>query len=165
MLLPWGAEVLKTVTVRLGGGARGQQQAEGAGTHGPPAGGDLILWSTVGDAQIERSHLRHVGEALGLSRRAVRSSVINPEEVDPEEAYGMYPGMVSPFLPRGRPAHLRALVMVWPADLQQTKTLAISLSPFESLLLRMPLAEFRLLLHLYLKRAAPPGVRLLTLQR
>src|SRR5205823_118043 len=78
-----------------------------------------------------------------------------PESFQTVEAFGMLPGMVSPFLPPSRATRLVALlVLPWPRCWEaQRREVAISLSLWESLLL--PLDCLRLLLQSYVERAYP----------
>jgi hypothetical protein len=134
-LLPPGVLVQKTVTLALGE--------------------LLVLCTGVGTWRLSRQDLHEIAKALGLPNRRSRHATINPESCQTVEAFGMLPGMVSPFL---RPAHttrLAALVVLpWPRCWEaQRLEVAISLSLWESLVI--PLACLRPLLRSYACHAYP----------
>ena|SRR2546421_7622054 len=141
-VLPPGVLVQKTVTVELDD----LQQTR-------------LLWTGAGDFCIERSSMRALAEILGVSRRAVKGATINPRHVDPLTAYGMEPGIVSPFLAPGFSSCLTGIVVqYWPVAWEATMQIAISLSRYESLII--PLAVLHSLLHRY-HELAYPKVRLI----
>jgi hypothetical protein len=142
-VLPPHVDVLKTVTVRIGRDEHSR----------------LLLWSCIGDGKINRRHLRAVAEQLGLSAQAARHSHIHPPDIDSRSEYGMWPGMVSPLLSPGRPSRLSAAVMVWPPGDQQVRTIALSLSPVESLILTLRQVEINALLTTYALHAFPSDVK------
>ena len=138
-LLPEGV-VLKTVTVCLGG--------------------KMLMWSSLGeDSLVERRLLHHVAHHLGLSRRLLRHTSLNPVGWNAVRLYGVEPGMVSPLVKR-RERPLDAVVTLWPPSPIKSQA-AISLSLFESLLL--PVADLRELLRAYASRVYPQ-VRYLELE-
>jgi hypothetical protein len=115
----------------------------------------LVLCTGVGTWRLSRQDLHEIAKALGLPNRRSRHATINPESCQTVEAFGMLPGMVSPFL---RPAHttrLAALVVLpWPRCWEaQRLEVAISLSLWESLVI--PLACLRPLLRSYACHAYP----------
>jgi len=119
----------------------------------------LVLCSSVGDYRLTRGDIRSISRALGLSKSRARHVRINPGEYPPEQEYGLLEGMVSPFLDPGRPTRLSAVVFgespeVWS---QENKRIAISLSPFESLL--VPVDHYRSLRKAYASAAYSDGVR------
>lgn len=141
-VLPPGVVVLKTVTVQLDR--------------------SLLLWTRLGHMSIARTDLRDIARTLGLSARVTKQCQINPRSIDPEEAYGMKEGMVSPFL---RPlhqtqAHLVAIVSDLTLNTDRMASpypepfqVAISLSRYESLL--VPGVLFPALLRTYARHAYP----------
>ena len=140
-VLPPGVLVQKTVTLAFADPHR-----------------SCVLWTGVGDFQISKEAIRVVAEQLGFSRRATRSAIINPGWLDPVAAFGMEPGMVSPFLPPPLPGQqtspIAALVVEsWPTTWERTMRVAISLSLYESLI--VPLNMLRSLLHYYSHLAYP----------
>ncbi len=122
----------------------------------------LVLCTGVGTWQISRQDLHAIAQALGLPNRRSRHATIHPATFQPVEAFGMLPGMVSPFLRPAHAARLTALVVLpWPGCWEaQMREVAISLSLWESLVL--PLSCLRQLLRLYAIRAYP-ALRLITL--
>ncbi len=143
-VLPRGALIQKTVTVAMEG--------------------RLLLCTCVCDQELERKQLRAMADALALPRRAVKRCSINPSTCDPEEEFGMLPGMVSPFLPPLRSTRLAAVVLMpWPRWWEeQEREVAVSLSPWESLLL--PLRCLIDIVRCY-ARHAYPYARLIELER
>ncbi len=135
-VLPPDVLVQKTVTVAFGDRCR-----------------TCVLWTGVGDFQIKKEAALVVAERLGLTRRAAKGTTINPAWVDPVAAFGMEPGMVSPFLPpqslkdQGRVPIVALVVQAWPTGWEASKHVAISLSLYESLII--PLCSLRLLLRNY----------------
>ena len=140
--LPPGVVVLKTVTVQL-------DQS-------------VLLWTRLGHGLLTRTDLRDIARILDLPTRVTSHCQINPRSVDPEVAYGMREGMVSPFL---RPHHqtqaqLVAIVSdltpntcLIPSPYPEPFQVAISLSRYESLL--VPAALFPALLRTYARHAYP----------
>jgi hypothetical protein len=118
-VLPPYVTVLKTVTVMMSN--------------------QFLLWTTIGDSTITRSMMQQVATMFGLPKNAARHSTINPPAINPEEAYALKTGMVSPFLPPGRSTPLSAVVFdgtnVHPfSSFPTTPYIALSLSRYESLL-------------------------------
>ena len=109
----------------------------------------LVLCSGVGDFKLSHPLLRQIALALGLKRRVHKHLQINPIEFPPEYVYGILEGMVSPFLSPGRLTRLDTVVLLAspPASADRDKQVAISLSPFESLL--VPFSSFQALLYAY----------------
>jgi hypothetical protein len=138
-LLPPGVLVQKTVTLALGE--------------------LLVLCTGVGAWRLSRQDLHIIPMALGLPNRRRRHATMNPADLQAVEAFGMLPGMVSPFLCPMRATRLAALVVLpWPKGWEeQGREVAISLSLWESLVL--PLGCLRPLLRSYAEHAYP-AVRL-----
>jgi hypothetical protein len=131
-----GLLVNKTVTVRLGA------------TH--------ILCTGVGDFTLNRSLLSQVADELRLSKRMIKACRINPPDYSPEYELGLLTGMVSPFFaPPEQPRRLQALVLLEATEIgpAEAQLVAISLSPFESLV--VPRVDFGVLTRLYVQRAHP----------
>jgi hypothetical protein len=131
-----GLLVNRTVTVRLGT------------TH--------ILCTGVGDFTLNRGLLSQVADELSLSKRIIKACRINPPDYSPEYELGLLTGMVSPFFaPPARPGRLRALVQFEATEIgpEEAQLVAISLSPFESLV--VPRVDFGVLTQLYAVRAHP----------
>jgi hypothetical protein len=133
-----GADLMvnKTTTVRLGT--------------------EHFLCTGAGDFVINRDLLRQVADELSLPRRVVKTCRINPPGYPAESELGLLAGMVSPFIsPSMSRNQLRAVVLFAAAELNRTQgqMVAISLSPFESLVVR--LADFSALTRHYAKRAYP----------
>src|SRR5205823_11625334 len=126
-LLPEGVHVQKTVSLLLGG--------------------RLILVTWIGDRLLERAEQFAIAAHLGLSRRAAHQATLNPPGCIAEQAFGLLRGMVSPFLPAGFGTDLHAVVQLsWPQEWEsEGNSVAVSLSPFESLLI--PLRCYRRILH------------------
>jgi hypothetical protein len=134
-LLPAGVHVQKTVSLLLGG--------------------HLILVTGIGDCALERAGRFAIAAKLGLSRKAGRYATINPPGCIVEQAFGLLRGMVSPFLPSGFGSSLHAIVQlpwlqVWE---DEGHSVAISLSPYESLLI--PLRCYHRMLHRYMRLSIP----------
>jgi hypothetical protein len=142
-LLPPGVLVQKTVTLALGE--------------------LLVLCTGVGTWRLSRQDLHGIARVLGLPNRRSRHATINPESFQTVEAFGMLPGMVSPFLHPLQATRLAALVVLpWPRCWEaQRHEVAISLSLWEGLVL--PLGCLRPLLRSY-ACCAFPAVRLIDLQ-
>src|SRR5207302_9873201 len=131
-----GLLVNKTVTIRLGT------------TH--------VLCTGVDDFTLNRSLLSQVADRLHLSKRTIKACRINPTDYSPEYELGLLTGMVSPFFaPTARLKRLRALVLFEAEEVspEEARLVAISLSPFESLVI--PRLDFGVLTRLYLQRAHP----------
>ena len=141
-LLPPGVLVQKTVTLALGE--------------------SLVFCTGAGTQSLSRKAQHAIAKALGLSHRRSRHATINPESCETIKAFGMLPGMVSPFLRPERATRLTALLLLpWPTRWDiQLREVAISLSLWESLVL--PLGCLRPLLRSY-AACAYPAVRLLDL--
>ena len=116
-----------------------------------------LLCTGVGNFTVHRNLLATLAHALRLPKRLVKDCQINPADFAPESELGLLTGMVSPVLSPGMPAYrLQAVTLLTETEIgceQQEQMVAISLSPVESLL--VPLAQFRLLAHLYARRAYP----------
>jgi CRP-like cAMP-binding protein len=108
-----GHEVQKTVTLLMGG--------------------NIFLLTSPVDYKANSKTPKLIARQVGLPSRAARSCYFNPPEVDPEIEYGLLRGIVSPFLPPGRPSRLSALVQVDPGATSETQT-SLSISPCESIL-------------------------------
>lgn len=141
-LLPAGVLVQKTVSVAMAG--------------------SLLFGTTVGTQNLAREHLRYLAKVLALPRQAARNCTLNPASCDPIEEFGMLPGMISPFVRPLRRTRLAAVALIpWPQAWEEQETeVAVSLSPWESLLL--PLRCLRSMLCSY-ARCAYPTVRLIEL--
>jgi hypothetical protein len=115
----------------------------------------LVLCSGIGDFRLSHALLREIARARGLKKRVHKHLQINPLEFPPEYLYGMLEGMVSPFLPPGRMPCLDAVVFLAPpmASVDRNKQVAISISPFESLL--VPFSSFQALLYAYADTTYP----------
>jgi hypothetical protein len=134
----WGHRrvlVNKTLTIRFGA------------TH--------LLCTGVGDFTLHRSLLSAVATTLHLPKRVVKDCHINPADYSPEYAVGLLTGMVSPFMSPGISTHcLQAIIHLTETAggyEPREPMVAVSLSPFESLLL--PLSQFRILTQMYARRA------------
>jgi hypothetical protein len=134
-LLPGGVQVQKTVSLLVGG--------------------RLVLVTWFGDRLLGRAERFALAAMLGLSRSAARQATLNPPGCVPEQEFGLLRGMVSPFLPAGFGAGLRAVVQLsWPQVWEdEGQSVAISLSPCESLLI--PLRSYRRILHQYVRHNVP----------
>ncbi|WP_205876271.1 hypothetical protein [Mycobacterium camsae] len=133
--------VHKTLTVRLGG------------LH--------FLFTGAGDFTIHRHLLQRVAKELSLASRIVRTCRINPTNYPSESELGLLAGIVSPFISPMAPRHrLQGVVLRAAADNDTAEhvLVAISLSPFESLVVQM--VDFERLLPQYATRAYP-DVRLI----
>lgn len=119
-------------------------------------GPQYFLCTGTGDFPVSRRLLRHVADELGLPARVVKACRINPPEYSPESELGLLAGMVSPFLSPAAPRQrLRAVVLCAEPEFDATEqhSVAISLSPFESLVVAR--ADFHELTRLYAERAYP----------
>jgi hypothetical protein len=143
-LLPIGVLVQKTVSVAMAG--------------------RLLLGTTVGTQNLAREHLRFIAKALAIPCHAARNCTLNPGICDPVEEFDMLPGMISPFVQPLRCTELAAVALIpWPQVWEEQETeVAVSLSPWESLLL--PLRCLRSIICSY-ARCAYPTVRLIELPR
>lgn len=112
----------------------------------------LALCTGTGDFRLSRALLRSIAESMGVSRSATRRCAINPESVVPEIDYGLIRGMVSPFLPPHRMSRL-SVVTVLSDPPHASSDVAVSLSPFESLLL--PAASLLAVVRRYRDEAYP----------
>ncbi len=123
----------------------------------------LVLCTGVGTWRLSRKTLHAIAMALGLPNCRSRHATMNPASFQAVEAFGMLPGMVSPFLRPSRACRLAALVVLpWPERWEaQGCEVAISLSLWENLVL--PLGCLRSLLRGYAEHAYP-AVRLIDLQ-
>jgi hypothetical protein len=93
----------------------------------------FILCSSIGDAKIPHQILRKIRKMLGLPRSGF-NSYINPNNFVPEVELGLLRGIVSTFFPPGRLTQLSQVVLITPEE-ELKQEVAISLSPFESLLI------------------------------
>lgn len=135
-VLPDGVVVQKTVTVEISN--------------------TLLLWTGIGSSlRVERKDIRAIAQRLALSSREAKQHSINPKHIDPMQEFGMFPGMVSPFLEPQRSTKVAAVVLQrWPEAWGKSAIhIAISLSLYESLLI--PFASFRTFLHRYACEAYP----------
>lgn len=115
-----------------------------------------FLLTGVGDFTINRHLLHQVAEKFQLPRRVAKACRINPTDYSPESELGLQAGIVSPFIsPSVSRNRLRGIVLfiAMEIDPMEERMIAISLSPFESLVVR--LADFHALAHLYARRAYP----------
>jgi hypothetical protein len=116
-----------------------------------------LLCTGVGDFTLHRSLLSAVAHALGLPKRILKDCQINPVDYAPEYELGFLTGTVSPFLSPGMSTRrLQAVILLTETAggcEQRDEWVAISLSPFESLLL--PRTQFHVLTQLYARRAYP----------
>jgi hypothetical protein len=116
-----------------------------------------LLCTGVGDFTLNRGLLSAVANELRLPKRIAKDCHINPADYSPEYELGLLTGMVSPFLSPSLSAHrLQAITLLTETEVgyeQREQTVAVSLSPFESLL--VPLAQFRMLAQMYARRAYP----------
>jgi len=128
--------VNKTVTVRLGTAQ--------------------FLLTGAGDFTVSRQLLRQIADRWRLPRRTVKACRINPVDYSPESELGLLTGMVSPFVaPSLSLEKLRGVALFATPDVDAAadQMVAISLSPFESLVVR--LVDFEALAYLYARRAYP----------
>ncbi|KZS82987.1 hypothetical protein B4U45_17660 [Mycobacterium persicum] len=115
-----------------------------------------FLFTGAGDFTINRRLLHRVAAELGLAKRAVKDCRINPADYCPESELGLLKGIVSPFFsPSVAQPTLQGVVLIAPAEVDraQAHMVAISLSPFESLVVR--LADLPALVQHYAARAYP----------
>lgn len=112
-----------------------------------------LLCTGVGDFSLDRRLLTKVADALQLPKRTMKDCRINPSHYAPERELGLLTGMVSPFVsPAVSRQRLQAVVLLDPhVNEADQQTVAISLSPFESML--VPLTKFRSIVQLYAQRA------------
>ena len=143
-LLPPGVLVQKTVSLTVGEAS--------------------CLFTGVGTQRVTRQHLRAIASAMALTGRTTKRCTINPLTTNPVESFGMWPGMVSPFLHPSRTVALCALALSpWPEFWEaHAREVAISLSLWESLIL--PLSGLRPLIRSYARRAYP-AVQMIELER
>lgn len=115
-----------------------------------------VLCTGVNDSTLNRRPLSQVADELSLPRRIIKACRINPSDYSPEYELGLLTGMVSPFFaPAARSERLRALALVEATEIgsEEAQLVAISLSPFESLI--VPRVDFGVLTQLYVQRAHP----------
>jgi len=127
-----GQEVQKTVTVLMGG--------------------NIFLLTSPVEYKASSRTPKEIARQVGLPSRAGRSCYFNPPEVDPEIEYGLLRGIVSPFLPPGRPSRLTALVQLDPGPRPDAQT-SLSISPCESIL--VPTDAVGQIVDAYAARAYP----------
>ncbi|GAC1359604.1 MAG: hypothetical protein NVSMB38_43360 [Ktedonobacteraceae bacterium] len=118
----------------------------------------LVLITGVGDFQLERRQLHHLGKQLGLSSKERKWVTLNPPWFHPEEQLQLLTGMVSPFfLVEGNKISpgVQALALLSCSEEGQAneKLVALSLSLHESLLI--PKWSFQPLVHGYAQQAYP----------
>jgi hypothetical protein len=111
----------------------------------------FVLCSSIGDLKISRKLLGEIAVKLGLPRSGF-SSYINPAAFIPEIELGLLRGMVSTFFSPGRMTQLGLVALITPSS-SQMPDVAVSLSPFESLLL--PCSLFPTIAKKYAERAYP----------
>lgn len=112
-----------------------------------------ILVTGMGDWRLSAGELRELARALGLPRGVRRHVHINPRDGGAEAAFGVLPGMVTPFLRPG-PVSVEAVVrMEGPATDVPQRSAAISVSPFESLV--VPAHALAAIVERYLAVVAP----------
>jgi CRP-like cAMP-binding protein len=111
----------------------------------------FVLCSSIGDLKISRKLLGEIAVKLGLPRRGFKS-YINPVAFIPEIELGLLRGMVSTFFSPGRITQLGLVALITPSS-SQMPDVAVSLSPFESLLL--PCSVFPTIARKYAERAYP----------
>lgn len=111
----------------------------------------FVLCSGIGDFKIHHALLSKLASTLTLSHAGF-NSYINPNMFIPEIELGLMRGMVSTFFSPGRITRLNLVTLMMPPQ-SSTKDVAISLSPFESLLL--PYALFPKIVKKYAERAYP----------
>jgi hypothetical protein len=116
-----------------------------------------LLCTGVGNFTLNRSLLSAVAHELRLPKRIVKDCHIIPADYSPEYELGLLTGMVSPFLSPALSAHrLHAVALLTETDVrgeQRPRMVAVSVSPFESLL--VPLVQFRILAKMYARRVYP----------
>lgn len=115
-----------------------------------------FLFTGAGDFTINRRLLHRVAAELGLAKRAVKDCRINPADYCPESELGLLKGMVSAFISPAIPRPtLQGVVLIVPTEVDRAEghMVAISLSPFESLVVR--LADLPVLVQHYAARAYP----------
>lgn len=127
-----GYEVQKTVTLMMGG--------------------NIFLLTSPIDYRSSARVPKLIARQVGLPARAARSCYFNPPDVDPEIEYGLLRGMVSPFLPPGRPSRLTAVVQLDPGTRPGAQT-SLSISPCESIL--VPTDSVGQIVEAYAARAYP----------
>lgn len=127
-----GHEVQKTVTLLMSG--------------------NIFLLTSPVDYKVSGKAPKLIARQVGLPARAARSCYFNPHEIDPEIEYGLLRGMVSPFLPPGRPSRLTALVQLDPGTRPGAQT-SLSISPCESIL--VPTESVGQIVEAYAARAYP----------
>jgi hypothetical protein len=121
-----------------------------------------VLVTGIGDFHLHRdTHLRTLALRLGLPPSAAARCTINPQQIEPQQSYGMVEGMISPFFPWHRSTRLSAIACV-PTVADEYTSIAISLSRFESLV--VPQTLFPGLLARY-ARITYPHLPLLDLER
>lgn len=115
-----------------------------------------FLLTGAGDYTVSRQLLRQIADRWHLPRRTVKACRINPVDYSPESELGLLTGMVSPFVaPSLSLEKLRGVVLLATPhiDAAADQMVAISLSPFESLVVR--LVDFEALAFLYARRTYP----------
>jgi hypothetical protein len=131
-LLPRGTYVQKTTTLRLGG--------------------KLFLVCSIGDQHFGEHEQALLATYLGLSRSAARQATFNPKDFTAAE-YGLFPGIVSPFLPFGAEKPLYAVVqLAWPAAWNE-RNVGVSVSLCETV--SIPLSDYGGILCSYLPQSLP----------
>lgn len=92
----------------------------------------FVLCSCIGDLKIQHNLLRKIATMLDLPHAGF-NSYINPPVFVPEIELGLLRGMVSTFFSPGRITQLSLVAFITSPNL--SKEIAVSLSPFESVLL------------------------------
>lgn len=114
-------------------------------------GNKFILCSSIGILKIERKLLRKIASKLDIPRSEF-NIYLNPSIFVPEIELGLLRGIVSTFFSPNRITQLSIVALIIPSSFPD-KDIAISLSPFESLLI--PSALFPKIVKKYAKLAYP----------
>lgn len=114
-----------------------------------------LLLTGTGDFAVSRQLLQQITARFAFSKRIVKTCRINPTDFAPESELGLQVGMVSPFIaPAVSRQKLRGIALLATPQIDaDDQMVAISLSPFESLVVR--LCDFDALAYLYARRAYP----------
>lgn len=114
-----------------------------------------LLLTGAGNFAVSRQLLQQIAARLALSKRMVKTCRINPTDFPPESELGLQTGMVSPFIaPAVSRQKLRGIMLLATPQIDaDDQMVAISLSPFESLVVR--LCDFGALAYVYARRAYP----------
>lgn len=131
--LPAGIAVLKTVTLAI-------REVS-------------FLVTGPGDFRLQKALLKRIVHQAELPKRAVSACHINPKTINPEHAYGLCEGIISPFLAPEKQHGLRAIIYIHSGIAKRYESIAISLSFTESLV--VPYRVFQQVLPQYLKLVYP----------